>query len=75
MLFRQHKGSLAESMETLVKVDTLEDIIKVSPFTEFGYILNLNIEHYCYDDRIDWDTYIITDERYGVIGFTNGEVK
>ena len=78
ILFRQHKGSLLESLDTATKVETLNDIENlpsVKQIEGFGITLNLESEFYCYDDRIKWNTYIITSKSYGVIGFTNGEVK
>jgi hypothetical protein len=35
----------------------------------------ITCEHYCYDDRIGWDTYIIGLKNYGVVGFTNGDLN
>lgn len=34
----------------------------------------VNIKHYCFDDRINWNTWIVTDA-VGVLGFTNGTVE
>lgn len=31
----------------------------------------IHIEHYSYDERIDWNTHIVTLKGYGVLGFTN----
>lgn len=77
-LFRQHKGSLEASMKTATPVETLEDIANlpnIKKVEENGIILNLKSKFYAYDDRIKWNTYIITSENYGVVGFTNGEVN
>ncbi len=32
----------------------------------------LTIAPYCFDDRIGWDTYIVTVPGYGVLGMTDG---
>jgi hypothetical protein len=29
---------------------------------------------YCYDERIDWNTYMVMLDKYGVFGFTDGPV-
>lgn len=75
MLFRSHRGTIEESMETAIEVETLEDIAKLLNLEQFGIETNLVANHYCMDERIDWDTYIITNRNYGVVGFTNGDIK
>ena len=78
ILFRFHRGSLNEAMKTVVEVETLNDILELQEIKEmenFGIKLNLKSEFYYYDERINWNTYIITSDGYGVIGFTNGELK
>lgn len=85
ILFREHRGSLADSMETVVEVDSLKDLENwLNKIKDIYNIENLKINWYTYDDRVDWDTYIVTGEfRYGindtkqrmVLGFTNGELK
>lgn len=72
--FRLHKGSLDESMKTVKcyasKESLIKDMQKYHPWIEFE---ELKIEKYVYDDRINWDTHIVTIPGYGVIGFTDGE--
>ena len=78
ILFREHKGSLEDAMKTAVEVECLEDIMNlpfIKAIEEFGIPVNLKSEFYAYDSRIDWNTYIITSEKYGVVGFTNGELN
>lgn len=80
--FREHRGSLDDSMETVIELEgkpELVDIVK-NCLNGYGHDLLINketirIEPYGYDKRINWDTYIITLDGYGVFGFANGEIK
>jgi hypothetical protein len=72
--FRLHRGTLAESLATTCDVASKSDLaaaitndlqIKVSPEM-------LHIAPYTFDERINWDTHIVTADGYGVAGFTNG---
>jgi hypothetical protein len=68
--FREHRGTLAEAMETVIEVDAslaaLASLLKVKP-------KQVKVEKYMYDDRIGWDTHIVTVDGEAV-GFTNGPV-
>lgn len=79
MKFRQHRGGLAESMETVVELNTKE---------EFGtYMRNLvkdlldldectlTVTEYTYDARIGWNTFLISVEGHGPIGMTDSIPK
>jgi hypothetical protein len=78
--FRFHRGSLEESMANVYEVMNHQELINLIneqwPF-KYEPILDIEVSHYVYDDRIGWDTYIIIayycGERH-VIGFTNGEL-
>lgn len=74
ILYRKHRGWLADSMETAQPVESVDDIRKIEDgLREFGYDLSvIDVKPYCYDDRIGWDTYIVTVPGHGVIGFTSG---
>ena len=77
-LFREHRGSLEDSLQTMVEVETLKDIQVIISDKFFHPVLDLKSEYYTYDGRISWDTYIITGEVEGtriVVGFTKGEVE
>ena len=84
MKIREHRGSLAESMETVCEIEpTLEAVVdhmhadkgwpglyaKVTPET-------VRVEKYGSgtDPRIGWNTHIVTIEGYGVYGFTDGPI-
>lgn len=76
MLFREHRGSLDETMETVVELDpTLEALIahigKLFMEEDLHPISKIEVKYYGYDARIGWETYIVTSKGWGVIGFTN----
>lgn len=79
MKFREHRGSLAESMETVVVLadhEALLDHIRklAEPWPTFPPVSpeTVHIKPYGPDKRIDWDTHIVTLDGYGVLGFTDG---
>ena len=83
MKIREHRGFLVESMETVQEIEAtkraLFEFIKES-FINWPTMLSIketdiHVEPYGYDDRINWDTYIVTIDGYGVFGFTDGDVK
>jgi hypothetical protein len=75
ILFRMHRGGLKEAMKTVQPVKSLDEIYEISGIAQYGIENKLKINHYCFDSRINWDTYIVTCEGFGVIGFTNGDLK
>lgn len=71
MKFRFHRGTLAEAMQTVVEIDpTIAALAVLLGVKNPKLIL---VEHYCYDSRIGWDTYIVTVDRKAV-GFTDSPV-
>jgi len=78
-LFRPQKRTLAEAMGEVEEINSLNELIEkiktdLSIFKHsFSISSNtVHVEFYCYDKRINWNTYIVTLDGYGVIGFTNG---
>jgi len=78
--FREHRGSLAESLATerTVKDNTLGELIACVKASLSTYPVDVNadtlsVEHYCKDNRqVGYpETYIVSIKRYGVVGFTN----
>lgn len=63
-------------MKEEIEVESLSDIWDTVKdyYSRFGIKGELEIEYYGYDDRIDWDTHIVTIKGHGVLGFTNGPV-
>jgi hypothetical protein len=80
MKLREHRGLLTDSMETCIEIeptrDALESAIKESLLYFFHFEKkNIHVEPYGYDDRIKWDTHIVTIYGYGVYGFTDGPLN
>jgi hypothetical protein len=78
MLYRDHRGSLAESMETVVELKDRAalDAHIAALLKPWGKVVTQDQIHstwYCLDPRINWDTWMITVDGYGVVGFTNGD--
>ena len=75
--FREHRGGLAESMATTVDISTYIALLEyahklLDPWdVKFD---RLEITHYGYDERIEWDCYLVSVPGYGVLGYTNGPV-
>lgn len=70
MLFRYHRGSLDESMKTIVQINSVHELCELLNVDE----KDLKCEPYGYDERIGWDAYVITVS-YSVYGFTNGDIR
>jgi len=84
-LFRPHRGLLTEAMEEVVELKDKSELVSHiihswRCFPKHGYDFNsdtIKVKKYCFDDRINWDTYIVTYEKDGYVhveGFTNGPV-
>jgi hypothetical protein len=77
MRAREHRGGLAESLATVFNFETKEDLL-----TEINERMGT---HFCHDDiaflhqgkdeRIGWDTYLVSVRGYGVFGYTDGIPK
>ncbi|MES0444990.1 MAG: hypothetical protein ABUJ92_00455 [Desulfobacterales bacterium] len=74
-LFREHRGLLDDSMETVIKLESFEELeAKAKEITEFyGWGDEVKVEPYAYDIRIEWDTHLVTVGG-NAIGFTNAMV-
>ncbi len=80
MKFREHRGSLADSMATVVEISDRTALVSLlaGRLGDYGFEFadrDLVIASYGYDHRIDWDTHIVTIEGYGVAGFTDGKAN
>ena len=76
-LVREHRGSLADSMETVRPVRDRDELVAVirESLAPFGCVVDeaqIDVEPYCVDSRIGWDTYLISIKNYGVWGMANG---
>jgi hypothetical protein len=77
--YRDHRGSLDDSMATIIEladraalIAHLRSIYDQKHFGEWPDAA-VKVKPYCYDERIDWDTYIVTLND-GAVGFTDGPV-
>lgn len=74
--YRDHRGELAESLKTIQVFNDLKGLInylrKSLSLYHFQFLdSDVEIDYYCYDHRINWNTYIVTIKNLGVIGFTD----
>lgn len=76
-LYREHRGMLTDSMKTVVELESKDDLTKLihSHYNGCGEdtIGDIKIEWYAFDDRIGWDTHIVTMKGRAA-GFTNKAV-
>jgi len=71
-LYRDHRGMLDESMETIEEMESHADLVRhVESLYGSG---DIEVKHYAQDDRIGWDTYIVIHNGRAV-GFTNGPTE
>jgi hypothetical protein len=77
LLFRPHRGGFDESMALVEEVPTLCELTNIAGKIVNGLVSGgmIRCSHYCFDERNKWNTYIITVDGVGVIGFTNGPIK
>lgn len=78
ILYRPQRGGLDEAMEEVKEFATLKDMFEyvakdigldeendgVDEYGTLYCIDDLCISYYCYDYRIDWETYIVCDCSY-----------
>jgi len=73
-LFRWHRGSLDESMATVVPCESMAELLAILQGVDADVTgERVDVKHYTYDERIEWDTYLVTVDGQAV-GMTNGEL-
>jgi len=73
MKYRDHAGSLADSMETVQEVSTIEQIKQHLNkfFNQFGKsVAEIKFKYDSFDNRINWDTYYVLQRLEGENDFT-----
>lgn len=63
MKYRDHKGSLSDSMANVQEFETFYDLKEYLEYSWNQYykeVAEIKIEPYGYDQRIGWDTHIVT---------------
>jgi len=78
--FREHRGSLLDSMDTVREFKTKQDLVdhlqkKLDQFGRGKYdVSKMTVEPYVFDHRIGWDTHLVHLAGYGVLGYTNRQI-
>lgn len=71
MKYRDHRGGLKESMETVREIeptlDALAVVLKVPPSA-------ITVETYGYDERIDWHTFLVANRVVRTHAIGNGQL-
>jgi hypothetical protein len=80
MKVRPHRRLLDEAMAEVQEIEPTMDALRKWVDASFGVmqppdLSNLELQHYTYDARIEWDTWIITLPGFGVLGFTDGPLQ
>ena len=83
MLYRDHRGILADSMATVTEINNMEelrDYLNKSWRFANKKVEEIKIKYYAYDERIDWDTYAVSarlegEENFWPMGFLNGNLE
>ena len=66
VLYRPACGGLKESMDRVKEFNSLKDMFSFISSTYLSMsdcLRDFYISYYCYDDRINWETYIITTSK------------
>lgn len=81
MKIREHRGSLDDSLQTVAEIEPTREAVAehvaraLSAFLVPVTPAMIQVTEYSKDDRIGWDTYIVTVDGYGVFGFTDGPLR
>tara|TARA_R110000796_G_scaffold122806_2_gene237142 strand:+ start:132 stop:389 length:258 start_codon:yes stop_codon:yes gene_type:complete len=79
MRYREHKGGLAESLKTEIKIDSKFELLKHlnKQYNSFNKTISkLKFKHIGIDDRTGWNTYYVLiklkgDDYFSVIGMSD----
>ena len=75
MNYRDHKGSLEDSMATVQTVRTKQQLLKHLSSVYGKEISEVKFKYACYDERIEWDTYYVlakvNTDRFCIVGMSN----
>lgn len=66
ILYRPHRGTLADAMAEVKEFSSIKEMREylVQDHKKAFAVSDIVISYYCYDDRIDWETFIVTVKRY-----------
>ncbi len=71
MKIREHRGMLADAMKTVKDIEPTTEAVACFLNTAKE---NIKVEPYGFDNRIGWNTYVVTDRGNGV-AFTDGPLN
>ena len=71
VLYRPHRSTLEESMAEVKEFSSIKELCEYLAEQCKGAfdVSDIYISYYCYDERIDWETYIVTVGRYGKVDY------
>ena len=77
MRLRENRRTIEESLATTLEFASRDQMIGhiFDTLGKKGVVVTeemVHVTHYGFDERIDWDEYIIVVDSYGVFGFTDG---
>ena len=82
MKFREHKGTLAESLQTEIEIDSYDGLIEyirkiLEPWPTAPPVdrTTVSVNRYAFDIRLSKKVWIVVLKDYGVVGFTDEEPK
>ena len=66
ILYRPHRGTLADAMAEVKEFSSIKEMREylAQDHKNAFDISDIVISYYCYDDRIGWETFIVTVTRY-----------
>lgn len=67
VIYRPAGGGLAEAMGRTKEFNSIKEMFEflVEEHNHAFEVSDLYVSYYGYDNRIDWDTYIVTTAKYG----------
>jgi hypothetical protein len=76
MRLRENRVTLEDSLATTLEVEGRDQMVRhiFDTLGKKGVVVTdemVHVSHYGFDERIDWDEYIIVVDRFGVFGFTD----
>jgi hypothetical protein len=73
ILYIPHRGTLADAMAEVKKFSSIKEMCEylVQDHENAFDVSDIVISYYCYDDRIDWETFIVKVKRYYNEKYTN----
>ena len=77
VLFRPVRGGLKQAMSEVISISSLEEIrgFYMPDDPIFHIKGKLKVRYYCFDSRINWDTWLVLDGQGRAVGYTNGYLQ